>query len=66
MFIILAISADGCGAKYWYSTSMSAISPNSDNEMVAMSPWPDVIVGILAYWVGISFPLLASSLKYVH
>lgn len=63
MFIILVINARGKGAKYWYSTSIAALSPNCNNEIVVRPPWPDVIVGILAYWVGLSFPLLALFLE---
>jgi len=66
IFLILVINANGDGAKYWKSRGIEALSPNPPYGRTAISPWPDVIVGILAHWVGFSFPLLALSSEQVH
>jgi len=53
IFLILIINGDG--AKYWQSRGIEALSSKHPYGRVATPPWPDVIVGILAYWMDHSF-----------
>ena len=55
------MNANGDGAKYWKSDDVGILTTTPPKDETMASPWPDVIAGILADWVGI-FPIFKMGL----
>ena len=54
------MNSDDEGAEYWEPGEIDILTRKPPNIVGITSPWPDVIDGILADWVG--FPPLTSVL----
>ena len=54
IFLIVVMNANGDGAKYWKSDDIGILTTTPPKDETITSPWPDVIAGILAHWVGLS------------
>jgi hypothetical protein len=55
------MNPDGNGAMYWPSESIRFYTKVPLKPKVITPPYPDIIAGILAQWVGLSSPLASPS-----
>ncbi|KAH9002734.1 hypothetical protein EDB86DRAFT_3040806 [Lactarius hatsudake] len=61
IFVLIVLNSDGNGAKYRYSTPIGFQWGIGDMPPQIEKPWPDVLAGILLYWIEYSFADIESN-----
>jgi len=62
MFLIIVMNPDGDGARYWRSNDTRILTETPPGCAEITPPWPDIIAGILADWVGLP-PVIGLTFK---